>query len=46
MNRSESKYFATAEKMDKALLMILEKKVYTGILYPGNHGNCYGVAEE
>lgn len=26
MNRSESKYFATAERMDKALLRLLEKK--------------------
>lgn len=31
MNRSESKYFATAEKMDKALLMILEKKDFSYI---------------
>ena len=26
MNKSESKYFNTAEKMDRALLTLLEKK--------------------
>lgn len=31
MNRSESKYFATAEKMDEALLMLLEKKDFAYI---------------
>lgn len=31
MNRSESKYFATAEKMDKAFLSLLEKKDLTYI---------------
>lgn len=31
MNRSESKYFATAEKMDEAFLMLLEKKDFAYI---------------
>lgn len=31
MNRSESKYFATAEKMDEALLKLLEKKDFAYI---------------
>ncbi len=31
MNRSESKYFATAEKMDKAFLKLLEKKDFAYI---------------
>ncbi len=31
MNRNESKYFSTAEKMDKAFLQLLEKKDYSYI---------------
>ena len=31
MNRSESKYFATGEKMDEALLTLLERKDFTYI---------------
>lgn len=31
MNKSESKYFNTAEKMDKAFLEILEKKDFAFI---------------
>ena len=31
MNRSESKYFATAARMDEAFLELLEKKDFTYI---------------